>query len=124
MTWNPLEFARAVLIVQAIVYLVTGIWSLASRATFERVTGPKTDYWLVRMVGLLAIVIGIALIAGSRAAPIGGSTWVLGIGSAASFAIIDIRFGIPGRISRVYLLDAIFELVIALTLLVAWWRLG
>jgi hypothetical protein len=106
------------------VYLVTGIWSLASRATFERVTGPKTDYWLVRMVGLLAIVIGIALIAGSRAAPIGGSTWVLGIGSAASFAIIDIRFGIPGRISRVYLLDAIFELVIALTLLVAWWRLG
>jgi hypothetical protein len=124
MTWNPLDFARAVLIVQAIVYLVTGVWAVASRTTFERVTGPKTDYWLVRTVGLLVIVIGIALLAGSRAAPIGGSTWVLGIGSAAAFAIIDVRFGLPGRISRIYLLDAVFEIVIALALLVAWWRLG
>jgi hypothetical protein len=33
-------------------YLVaTGVWSLAHRRSFERVTGPKEDYWLCKRSG-------------------------------------------------------------------------
>ena len=43
-------------------YLVaTGVWSLVHRRSFERVTGPKEDYWLVQTVGALAIAIGASL---------------------------------------------------------------
>ena len=42
-------------------YLVaTGAWSL-HRASFEALTGRKTDYWLVRTVGGLAMACGLAL---------------------------------------------------------------
>jgi hypothetical protein len=46
---------------QAAYYCLTGIWPLLHLASFEAVTGPKTDDWLVKMVGLLAAVIGATL---------------------------------------------------------------
>jgi hypothetical protein len=104
------------LAIQALVYLGTGLWSVLSRSTFERVTGPKTDYWLVRMVGLLAVVIGAALAAAVYRDTVDAPTLILAIGSALSFAAIDLRYAIPRRISRIYLLDAVFELALALVL--------
>jgi hypothetical protein len=110
---------RFVLVAQSAVYVITGLWSLVSRATFERVTGPKTDYWLVRMVGLLALVIGISLYAGARQTVVTSPVWILAIGSAASFAAIDITYALPRRISRVYLLDAALEIAILIGLVVS-----
>jgi hypothetical protein len=49
---------RSVLRAQGGYYLVTGLWPLVHLASFEAITGPKVDDWLVRMVGLLAAVIG------------------------------------------------------------------
>ena len=46
---------------QAAYYVGTGLWSLVHRRSFERVTGPKREYWLVRTVGALAVAIGAAL---------------------------------------------------------------
>jgi hypothetical protein len=57
-----------VLLAQAAWYLLSGAVSLVSRDLFEAVTGPKADYWLVRMVGLLAVVIGLTIGIGARAA--------------------------------------------------------
>ena len=34
-------------------YLIMGAWPLVSLETFEMVTGPKTDHWLVQTVGAL-----------------------------------------------------------------------
>jgi hypothetical protein len=56
---------RGMIVVQAAYYLITGLWPLVSLRTFEMVTGPKTDDWLVRMVGLLAAAIGAALLSGA-----------------------------------------------------------
>jgi hypothetical protein len=112
---------RFVLYAQASVYLLTGLWSLVSRATFERVTGPKTDYWLVRMVGLLTVLIGLALLAGARHPAVDAPTWLLAIGSAASFAIIDLTYALRGRISRVYLLDAGLEIAFVLGNAASWY---
>jgi hypothetical protein len=33
-------------------YLLTGIWSLVHRRSFEAITGPKHEYWLVQSVDL------------------------------------------------------------------------
>jgi hypothetical protein len=38
---------------QGVYYLLTGVWPLPSIGSFQRVTGPKTDLWLVRTVGVL-----------------------------------------------------------------------
>ena len=43
---------RRVAGVQAAFYVGTGVWPIVHRRSFERVTGPKTDFWLARTVGL------------------------------------------------------------------------
>jgi hypothetical protein len=110
-----------VLLVQATVYIVTGLWSILSRSSFERVTGPKTDYWLVRMVGLLATVIGLAILAAIWQTAVGTAVWLLAIGSAIAFAAVDVWYAIPRRISRIYLVDAVFEFVLVIGLAVSWY---
>ena len=61
----------ALLWVQGIYYLVTGVWPLVSIETFQMVTGPKTDHmvtgreadhWLVMTVGVLIVAIAIPLL--------------------------------------------------------------
>src|SRR4051812_31621926 len=44
---------RWVLSFQGIYYLLTGVWPLVGMATFEFVSGTKTDKWLVNTVGVL-----------------------------------------------------------------------
>lgn len=96
---------------QGAYYLITAFWSMVSMRSFQRVTGPKTDIWLVRTVALLLIVIGKVLaVAGfqQRTVP---EVPLLGAGSSAALAGIDIVYAVRGRISRIYLLDALVELV-------------
>jgi len=45
-------------VAQGVYFLLTGIWPLLSMRTFEAVTGPKVDRWLVKTVGVLVAVIG------------------------------------------------------------------
>ena len=67
-------------------YLVaTGVWSLAHRRSFERVTGPKEDYWLVQTVGALAIAIGASLGVAVRRRAQEPETIVLGAASCIAF---------------------------------------
>ena len=101
---------RAVLRLQAAYYLSTGLWPLVSRRAFERVTGPKIDWWLVQMVGLLAAAIGASLAVGSRDEPPSPAVRTLAISAAASFAAIDVVHSLRGRISKVYLGDAAVEI--------------
>ncbi len=46
---------------QAVYYVLTGVWPLVSMKTFLKVTGPKTDLWLVRTIGLFITVRRILL---------------------------------------------------------------
>ena len=74
---------------QGLYYLVTGLWPLIHLASFEAVTGPKTDDWLVKMVGLLAAAIGAALLTAARQSSRGSSEiLVLAVGSAGAFAAV------------------------------------
>src|SRR5437870_12000828 len=57
--------------IQGAYFIVTGVWPLLSMDTFERVTGPKTDRWLVRTVAVLVIAIGVSIAFGARNGPVG-----------------------------------------------------
>ena len=111
---------RWVVRVQGIFYVVTGAWPLLSLRTFELVTGPKVDDWLVQTVGVLAIVIGVALLVGARREQPSAETATLAVGAAAGFAAVDLVFVLGGRIPPVYLADAAVELLLGGGALAGW----
>ena len=97
---------RWLLVGQGLYYILTGVWPLVSLRTFELVTGPKTDDWLVQTVGVLAAVIGIALLFGARGPRPAAETLLLAGGAAAGFGGVDVAFVLGGRIPAIYLADA------------------
>jgi energy-converting hydrogenase Eha subunit E len=110
---------RATIRVQGLYYVATGAWPCIHMASFEAVTGPKTDDWLVRMVGLLAVAVGAALIAAARLGQLTRSILILSTATAAAFAAIDIIYAGAGRIWPIYFADAAVEIGFMLLLLAA-----
>jgi hypothetical protein len=103
---------RALALAQGVFYTLTGIWSLVDIKSFEKVTGPKTDRWLVKTVGVAVTAIGgTLLLAANRREVVPEVSW-LAISSAIGLAGIDITYVNKRRISPVYLLDAIAELTL------------
>src|SRR5688500_5409338 len=88
--------------------------------SFLRVTGPKTDLWLVRTVGLLILVIGATLALAGLRRHASLELAVLAIGGALALAAVDCVYVAAGRISRIDLLDAAVEIPLAVALGAAW----
>ncbi len=105
-----------VLAMMAGYYLVTGVWPLVNMRSFERVTGPKTDRWLVDTVGALILANGIALAAGARRRPPSAEVRVLAVADALAFIAIDVVFVLRRRIRPIYLADAAVELAFLIAL--------
>lgn len=101
---------------QGAYYVVTGVWPLLHMRSFERVTGPKPERWLVKIVGALAACIGGAMLSAANHRRVTPELRVLGIASAASFAAVDVWYAGTGRIPPVYLGDA----AVQLGLIAAW----
>lgn len=112
------RFVRWVLAVQGVLYVVTGLWPLAHMPSFEAVTGPKTDDWLVFTVGLLLAVIGAVALASVVRRVIDPLVVMLASGAALSLAAIEIVFVLNKTISPIYLADAVVELLLAGALLI------
>jgi hypothetical protein len=105
------RWRRRLLAGQSVYYLVTGLWPLVHLPSFEAIAGPKTDDWLVHMVGLLVIVIGATLaVAVIRDRVRTTEVVLIAAGSAMAFASIDLWYGLSGHISPIYLADAAVEL--------------
>ena len=94
-------------------YTATGAWPLVHMRSFEAVTGPKTDRWLVKMVGALALANGAVLAFGARRETVQPETVLLAVCSALAFSAIDVVYVTRGRIAPVYLGDAAVELALA-----------
>ncbi len=97
-------------LLQGLYLLTTGIWPLVNMHSFVLLTGPKTDLWLVITVGLLLAVTGAVLSISGIRNNSGAEFALLGMGTAASLAVVDIYFSINGTISPIYLLDGLVEL--------------
>jgi hypothetical protein len=106
-------------LVQGIYFLVFGIWPILHMQSFLEVTGPKTDLWLVKTVGIILAVIGIVLILAQVNTEIHTSIIVLAIGSALSLALLEFIYVSKCVISPIYLGDAVLELI-----LIGWWVLS
>jgi hypothetical protein len=100
-------------------YVVTGVWPILDIDSFQLVTGPKVDLWLVRTVAVLVTVIGATLLVAVRQRRLDAPIVLLAVGSALGLASIDIVYVVVGRIPPIYLLDAVAEIV-----LVALWAVG
>lgn len=101
---------RILAIGQGMYFLATGIWPLLDLCSFERVTGPKVDRWLVKTVGTQVGAVGAALMLAARRRRVAPETALLAAGSAAGLAAIDVVYVARCRIRRVYLFDAAAEL--------------
>jgi hypothetical protein len=96
-------------LIQGVYYSATGIWPLLHMRSFEAITGPKADRWLVRTVGALVGVIGGALLSSARSGRTSPEIRGLAVGSAAALAAVDVIYVARRRIPPVYLLDAAAE---------------
>lgn len=105
-----------VALIQGMYFFVFGIWPILHMESFLKVTGQKTDLWLVKTVGLILAVIGAVLIFAQVNAEINTSLIILGIGSALSLAVIEFVYVAKRVISPIYLGDAFLELI-----LIGWW---
>ena len=92
--------------------VINGLWPLVHMRSFEAFSGAKTDKWLVRTVSGLLINIGLEQLRAASRPGSDGSARRLGIGTAATLSTIDLIYVGKGRISRIYLLDAVIEMVI------------
>jgi hypothetical protein len=109
-------------LIQGVFYLATGLWPLIDIDSFQVVTGPKTDLWLVKTVGVLVTVIGAVLAIAARQGRPGSEIALLGVGSALGLAGIDIIYVLSGTISPIYLADAGVEIGLAGAWALGWRR--
>jgi hypothetical protein len=107
---------RPALRVMSAYYVITGIWPIVHMPSFEAITGPKHDHWLVKTVGALALANGAVLALGARREQIATETLALAVCSAVAFSAIDVIYVMRGRIAPVYLADAAAELALAATI--------
>ena len=86
---------------------MTGAWPLLSLRSFEKVTGPKVDDWLVKTVGMMTGLIGGVLVLAGLRPERGPVVPLLGAGSAAVLLGVDVFYVAKSRIRATYLLDAV-----------------
>lgn len=112
----PPQLAGRLLFLQAVFYIITGLWPLLHTRSFLAVTGPKTDIWLLKTLSLLITVVGAVLLQAALRRQVTPEVRSLAAGSAAVLAAADVYYVSRGRISPIYLLDAAAEA----PFLVAW----
>jgi hypothetical protein len=104
---------RALAIGQGAFYVTTGVWPLLHEGSFEAVTGPKRERWLVKTVGVLVATIGATLAAAGVRRRVTPEITLLAATSALGIAVIEGWYAGPRRrIAPVYLADAALELAL------------
>jgi hypothetical protein len=111
---------EALSLAQGTYFFATGVWPLVSIRTFEAVTGPKTDKWLVKTVGVLVAVVGAVLIVAGVRGGVTVEVITLAVGSALGLLGIDVWYVARRIIPPIYLLDALAEFVLVGLWLAPW----
>lgn len=88
------------------------------------VTGPKTDIWLVKTLGLIILALSVGLFIACYRNETTITIRVIAILFATAVLFGDTYYSLIGRISKVYLGDAIAEAIIVTALLILSGKLG
>jgi hypothetical protein len=103
---------EAVSLAQGGFYVATGLWPILHLPSFEAVSGPKPEGWLVKTFGGFISVVGGALALAGMRRRVTPELALLGAGAAAALAAADIIYVGKRRIAPTYLLDAAAELLL------------
>jgi hypothetical protein len=107
---------RQVALVQGCYSLLAGIWPLLHIGSFQKITGRKTDLWLVKTVGVLVLTIGVGLIVAGIRQDFAPELILIAMAGAFSLMTVDLVYAFKRVISLVYLPDAVVEVG-----LFVWW---
>ncbi|MGZ3790022.1 MAG: hypothetical protein ACXVLQ_15910 [Bacteriovorax sp.] len=112
-----------VLFFQGLYYFLTAFWPIFHIYSFEKVSGPKTDHWLVYTVALLLIASSLVfLYSGLGDAPVPIESIILSVSNCLALVLIEVIFVTRGKIWKIYLMDALVEIIILISLLVSLYR--
>lgn len=103
------ELLKNVSFAQGVFWAATGVWPILHMRSFEAITGPKRDRWLVRTIGGLITVVGATLIAGGLRTRTPREVALLGAGSALALGFADVFYTAKGTLRPTYLADAVVE---------------
>ena len=105
---------KVMILIQGLYYFLSGLWPLISIQSFMLITGPKQDIWLVKTVGVLITSSGLVLLYNALINPeISMEVLLLACCNALMLSAIDIHYVKAGTIRRVYLADALIEIIFA-----------
>lgn len=111
--------SETLVLIQGVYFLITGVWPLVHMSSFLAITGPKTDLWLVKTVGVVVAVIGLTLGLAGWNQRVTGEIMLLAVGGAAALGAVDVAYVLRRVIPRVYLFDAAAEAVLVVSWVVA-----
>lgn len=113
------DFVKLLAMIQGTYFFVTGVWPILDIQSFMEVTGPKTDIWLVKMVGALTIAISLLLFTVALKKRVTPESFLLITGASLSYLAIDVYYSLNRVISYIYLGDAILEMIF-IVLWISW----
>ena len=103
---------RCLLRIQGSYTLITALWAIVDIDSFMKVTGPKTDIWLVKTVSVVLAAIGITLLAHASAKEVNKlPAAILGMTTSLGLSIIDFYYSGNEVISMVYAIDGAVEVL-------------
>ncbi len=105
---------------QAAYYIPFSLWAIVHIESFMWVTGPKVDIWLVKTVALLLTATGIVCATAARRKNVSFEVFLLAVLNCLALTIIDLYYPSIGRISKIYYLDAIGNIILIALWLFAW----
>lgn len=96
-------------VVHGAFYVATGLWPLVHYRSFEKVTGPRADRWLVKTFGAVIAAVGVSLLLGGFRRARRRALKPVGTGVSLATGLANLLYAGRGRISPVYLTDAVAE---------------
>ena len=113
---------RFLLRLQGMFYFLMGVWPVLHIESFMAVTGPKTDIWLVKTVGLLITACSLGMLGASFRKSVQPDLLLILFGYMGFLTFIDIYYVLKDVIWPVYLADAAVEIILILVWLWWWFR--
>jgi TRAP-type uncharacterized transport system fused permease subunit len=105
---------RLLLWIEGLYSLVTAIWPILDIDSFMKVTGPKTDQWLVKTVSVLILSIAVFFLVQLRYNSPIVPVAILGILFSAGLIVIDFYYPSIDRISNIYMADGVVQIIFLL----------
>lgn len=124
MTMRPERLLVLLAWAQGAYYVATGAWPMLHVDSFQFVTGPKTDVWLVRTVAVLVLAIGATLLLAAWRLRVGPEAVLLAVLSAVGLGVLEVVYVVDGTLRPVYAADAAVEFLLAGAWGAAAWRAG